>query len=164
MTWRLFRRGHPGPTSVNCCKITISLSRRLYSDPLSQQIASFANALAGAETTQLTVTRTPVEWGTVTEHLPCLSDSVFVDVVMCASRLSSAGACNVSVCTTPLVPRPKSSSCRWHHYFRPEHVSLGRFSRARSCVCPGNFPRCVHNPNPGFEIKKISSPSTRLLP
>src|SRR5579863_1373056 len=46
---------------------------------------------------QITVTRTPVAWGTVTEHLPCLSESVVVDVVMCASRLSSAGVCNVSV-------------------------------------------------------------------
>src|ERR1700728_180126 len=59
---------------------------------------------------QITVTRNPVAWGTMTEHLPCLSESVFVDVVMCASRLSSAGACNVSVCTTPLASRPKSSS------------------------------------------------------
>src|SRR4029077_10660046 len=48
---------------------------------------------------QLSVTRTPVARGTVTEHLPCLSESVFVAVVMCASRLSSAGACNVSDCT-----------------------------------------------------------------
>jgi len=45
----------------------------------------------------------------VTEHLPCLSESVFVEVVMCVSRLSSAGACNISVSTTPLTPRPKSS-------------------------------------------------------
>src|ERR1700675_2971431 len=59
---------------------------------------------------QLSVTRNPVAWGTVTEHLPCLSVSVFVDVVMCASRLSSPGACSVSVCTTPLASRPKSSS------------------------------------------------------
>src|SRR6266853_4977144 len=59
---------------------------------------------------QLTVSRNPVAWGTMTEHLPCLRESVFVDVVMCASRLSSAGACNVSVCTTPLASRPKSSS------------------------------------------------------
>ena len=59
---------------------------------------------------QLSVTRNPVAWGTVTEHLPCLSESVFVDVMMCASRLSSSGACNVSVCTTPLASRPKSSS------------------------------------------------------
>src|SRR5258708_7541723 len=51
---------------------------------------------------QLSVTRNPVAWGTVTEHLPCLSESVFVAVVMYASRLSSPGACNVSVCTTPL--------------------------------------------------------------
>jgi hypothetical protein len=61
-----------------------------------------ANALAGTETTQLTVTRTPVAWGTVMEHLPCLSESFLVAVVMYASRLSSPGACNVSVCTTPL--------------------------------------------------------------
>ena len=47
-----------------------------------KQLACFANALAGMETTQLTVTRTPVAWGTGTEHLPCLSESVFVDVVM----------------------------------------------------------------------------------
>jgi hypothetical protein len=47
---------------------------------------------------------------TMTEHLPCLSESVFVEVVMCASRLSSAGACNISVSTAPLTPRPKSSS------------------------------------------------------
>jgi len=46
----------------------------------------------------------------MTEHLPCLSESVFVEVVMCASRLSSAGACNISVSTAPLTPRPKSSS------------------------------------------------------
>src|SRR5579864_938094 len=51
---------------------------------------------------QLSIRRNPVAWGTRTEHLPCLSESVFVDVVMCASRLSSPGACNVSVCTTPL--------------------------------------------------------------
>src|ERR1700752_3487556 len=36
------------------------------------------------EPIQLSVTRNPVPWGTVTEHLPCLSESVFVDVVMCA--------------------------------------------------------------------------------
>src|SRR5260370_360689 len=59
---------------------------------------------------QLSVTCNPVAWGTVTEHLPCLSESVFVDVVMCASRLSSPAACNVSVCTTPLASRPTSSS------------------------------------------------------
>ena len=44
------------------------------------------------------------------EHLPCLSEPVFVDFVMCASRLSSAGACNISVSTAPLTLRPKSSS------------------------------------------------------
>src|SRR5580700_2073518 len=59
---------------------------------------------------QTTVTRNPVAWGTMTEHLPCLSESLFVDVVMCASGLSSRGACNVSVCTTPLASPPKSSS------------------------------------------------------
>jgi hypothetical protein len=31
---------------------------------------------------QLSVTRSPVALGTVTEHLPCFSVSVFVDVVM----------------------------------------------------------------------------------
>ena len=31
---------------------------------------------------QLSVTRNPVAWGTVTEHLPCLSESLFVDVVI----------------------------------------------------------------------------------
>src|SRR5580692_6021366 len=59
---------------------------------------------------QLSVTRKPVAWGTITEHLPCLRDSVFIDIVICASRLSNPGACNVSVCTTPLASRPKSSS------------------------------------------------------
>jgi hypothetical protein len=39
--------------------------------------------------------------------LPCLSEPAFIDVVMCASRLSSPGACNVSVCTTPPASRPK---------------------------------------------------------
>src|SRR5580692_1351713 len=59
---------------------------------------------------QLTATRNPLAWGTMTEHLPCLSESLLVDVVMCASGLSSPGACNVSVCTTPLASLPKSSS------------------------------------------------------
>src|ERR1700722_2559765 len=59
---------------------------------------------------QLNVSRKPVACGTVTEHLPCLSESVFADVVMCASRLSSAGACNVSACNVPLASRPKSIS------------------------------------------------------
>src|SRR5580658_3802253 len=56
----------------------------------------------GLSAIQLSVTRTPVAWGTVMEHLPCLRDSFLVAVVMYASRLSSPGACNVSVCTTPL--------------------------------------------------------------
>src|ERR1035438_5821338 len=59
---------------------------------------------------QVSVTRTPVARGTVTEHLPCLSESVFDDIVMFASWLSSSGACNVSVCTTPRASRPKSNS------------------------------------------------------
>jgi len=46
----------------------------------------------------------------VTEHLPCFGESAFLEVVMCASRLSSAGACSFSVSTAPLMPRPKSSS------------------------------------------------------
>src|SRR5216684_7699543 len=58
---------------------------------------------------QLSVARNPVAWGTVTEHLPCLSESVFVEVVMYVSRLSSAGARNISVSTAPLTPRPKSN-------------------------------------------------------
>src|ERR1035437_4488685 len=45
---------------------------------------------------QRRVTRNPVAWGTVTEYVPCLSEWVFVDVVMCASQLSSPGACNLS--------------------------------------------------------------------
>src|SRR5579872_634365 len=53
---------------------------------------------------QSSVTRSPVACGTVAEYLPCLSESVFVDAVMCASRLSSAGACNVSLFTAPLMP------------------------------------------------------------
>jgi len=40
----------------------------------------------------------PVAWEIMTEHLPCLSESVFVE------------ACNISVSTAPLTPRPKSSS------------------------------------------------------
>src|SRR5580698_494738 len=87
---------------------------------------------------QLNVTRNPVARGTVTEHLPCLSESVFVDVVMCASRLSSPVACNVSVCTTPLASRPKSSSTS-----RPAAASLfgmmtdvcpPAVSRVRLCI------------------------------
>jgi hypothetical protein len=46
------------------------------------------------------VRRNPVEWGTVTEHLPCLSESVFIEVGM-----SSAGACNISVSIAPRTPR-----------------------------------------------------------
>jgi hypothetical protein len=38
---------------------------------------------------------TPLAWGTVTEYLPCLSEAAFVEVVMYASRLSGAGACNL---------------------------------------------------------------------
>src|SRR5580704_1382298 len=48
---------------------------------------------------QFSVTCNPIAWGTMTERLPCLSDSVF-DVVMCASRRSSPSACKVSVCTS----------------------------------------------------------------
>src|SRR5260370_16958856 len=59
---------------------------------------------------QLSVTRNPIAWGTVTEYLPCFSESLFVDAVMCASRLSSAGACSVSLFTPPLIPRPNSTS------------------------------------------------------
>ncbi len=40
----------------------------------------------------VSVGRNPVARETMTEHLLCLSESVFVEVVMCASRLSSAGA------------------------------------------------------------------------
>jgi hypothetical protein len=50
---------------------------------------------------QSSVIRNPVACGTGAEYLPCLSESVFVDAVMCASRLSSAGACNVSLFTSP---------------------------------------------------------------
>ena len=60
---------------------------------------------------QLSVTRNPVAWGTVTEHLPCLSDSVF-DVVICASGLSSPSACKVSVCTSRPASRPRSGRIR----------------------------------------------------
>lgn len=81
---------------------------------------------------QLSVTRNPVAWGTVTEHLPCLSESLFVDVVMCASRLSSAGACNVSVCTTPLASRPRSSSTS-----RSAAASL--FRMITDVCSPGSF-------------------------
>ena len=35
----------------------------------------------------------------MTVHLPFLSESVFVEIGICASRLSSAGACNLSVST-----------------------------------------------------------------
>src|ERR1700726_26739 len=63
-----------------------------------------------AETPQVSVMRSPVARKTTTEHLPCLSEPVFVDFVMCASRLSSAGPCNVSVSTIPLMPLPQSSS------------------------------------------------------
>src|SRR5271169_5684341 len=81
---------------------------------------------------QFSVTRNPVAWGTVTEHLPCLSESLFVEVVMCASRLSSPGACNVSVCTAPLASRPKSSSTS-----RSAAASLFRMM---TDVCPpGSF-------------------------
>ena len=62
--------------------------------------------------------------GTVTGHLPCLSESVLVEAVMCASRLSSAGACSVSVSTTPLIPRPNSTSIS-----RSATASLFRISR-----------------------------------
>src|ERR1700733_657525 len=81
---------------------------------------------------QITATRNPVAWGTMTEHLPCLSESLFVNVVTRASGLSSPGARNVSVCTTPLTSRPKSSSTS-----RSAAASLFRMM---TDVCPlGSF-------------------------
>src|ERR1700735_4240070 len=59
---------------------------------------------------QLSVTRDPAAWGTVTEHLLCLSETVFVGLLMCAARLSSRTAGKVSAFTTPLASRPRSSS------------------------------------------------------
>src|SRR5262245_5188287 len=90
------------------------------------------DAAASLITTQITVTRNPVARGTMTEHLRCLSERVFADFVMFASRLSSAGACNVSVSTFPLVPGPKSSSTS-----RSDTASLLR--RITDVWPPGSF-------------------------
>jgi len=75
----------------------------------------------------------------MTEHLPCLSETVFVEVVMCASRLSSAGACNISVSTAPLTPRPKSSShlkARYGVLIQKDHrcPAAGPFRGVGSCI------------------------------
>src|ERR1700722_7349545 len=95
----------PQPGSL--AKTSVSTGRRVEEIPRSISVDRF---LCSRPIAQTIVMRNPVACGTTTLHLPCFSEPLFADVVMCASRLSNPGACNASDWTAPLASRPKSIS------------------------------------------------------